>query len=73
MVVTSEPESRRHGTGTPPSFTVVVGHFPTALRNTSSWLGIAGVEPELSPSVAWILATDGASLTVATALFLPAS
>ena len=73
MVVNSEPELRRHGTGTPPSFTVEVGHFPTVIRNTSSWLVIAGVEPELSPAVVWLLATEGASLTLATALFLPAS
>lgn len=72
MVDTWEPESRRHGTGTPPSFTVAVGHFPTALWNTSPWLGVAGTEPKLSPSVAWLFATEGASLKVVTwSLFLP--
>ena len=60
IVDTSEPESRRHCTGTPPSFTIVMGHLPTALFNTLS-VSISSGEPVLTPPVARLLAAGGAS------------
>ena len=48
MVDTSEPESRRHGTRTPPSFTFAIGHLPTARLKTSSLLGTSSGKPVLA-------------------------
>ena len=72
-VDTSEPESRRHGTRTPPSFTIAVGHFPTARLKTSSLLGTSSGEPVLAPTVTRLIVTGGVSLTAETSRCLVSS
>ncbi len=73
IVDTSEPQSRRHGTRTPPSFTFAIGHFPTARLKTSFLLGSSSGEPVLAPPVTRLIVTGGASLTAETAYCLASS
>lgn len=73
MVDTSEPESRRHGARTPPSFTFAIGHFPTARLKTSSLLGTSSGEPMLAPPVTRLIMAGGISLTAETSHCLASS
>ena len=73
MVDTSDPESRRHGTRTPPSLTFAIGHFPRAQLKMSSLLGTSSGEPVLFPPVTRLIVTGGASLTGETSQCLVSS
>ena len=67
IVDTLDPGSRRHGTATPPDFTTVVGHLPTALWQTSSWLGTGcslGESLLPSPVIRLIMTGGGSWMTV---------
>ena len=56
---TSDPESQRQGSSSPPNHTVTTEHFPTALSYT---VDISIFEPLLFPPVTWLLMTEGGSL-----------